>query len=273
MNMNELGNLTDDIVRAVRKAGDFIRGEMGRVVSDEIETKAKNSLVSYVDQNAEKLLVEDLSKLIPESGFVTEEDTVDNKSAKYTWIIDPLDGTTNFLHAIPHFSTSVALEIDGVLTIGVIYNIMVDEMYYAWKDGGAFMNGRKIHVSNEEELSNSILATGFPYATEYDKKPYFQMMEVIMTQARGMRRFGSAALDMAYVAHGRFEAFYETSLNPWDVAGGIVICREAGAYVGDYFGGESYKSGLSTIVANPVLAKKIQALTKDFFAGSTIATF
>lgn len=271
--ISDLSSLTTKVVEIVRAAGAFIRAEMGNVTSDKIETKAKNSLVSYVDQHAEKMLVDALKTHISESGFVTEEDTLDDKSQKYTWIIDPLDGTTNFLHAIPHFSTSVALEYEGELVIGVIYNIMADEMYYAWKNGGAYMNGKAIHHSGEKDFSQAILATGFPYATQYDKQPYFQMMEVIMTEARGMRRFGSAALDMAFVANGRFDAFYETSLNPWDVAGGIVICQEAGCFVGDYFGEKQYFSGSNIIVASPVIGEKIQSLTRSFFKDSEIAKF
>jgi len=257
--MNLLENLpflTSQIIDAVSKAGAFIREEMGKVKHEEIEVKAQNSLVSYVDQNAEKMLVEALSKIIPDSGFITEEDTKDDQEKEAIWIIDPLDGTTNFLHAIPHFSTSVALQYKGELVIGVVYNIMADEMYEAYKRGGARMNGKAIQVDKETDFSECILATGFPYDTQYNKEPYFKMMEVIMTHARGMRRFGSAALDMA----------------PWDVAGGIVICEEAGAKITDYFGTNTFRSGRSIIVANPTITEKIQAYTTQFFDPNELAT-
>lgn len=269
----QLSELTIKLIDLVKNTGAFIRAEIGKVTAEDIEIKAKNSLVSYVDQQAEKMLVTDLKKLIPNSGFITEEDTINDDSKEYTWIIDPLDGTTNFLHAIPHFAISIALQHKKELLIGVIYHVMADEMYYAWKNGGAFMNGQAINNSQESDFSQAILATGFPYATNYDKKPYFQMMEVIMTQARGMRRFGSAALDMAYVANGRFDAFYETSLNPWDVAGGIVICKEAKCFVGDYFGTENYFAGTSIIVGAPKIGQHLQSLTSDFFKNTPLAKY
>ena len=264
-------SITEQVVDAVRVAGAFIRQELGKVTADNVEIKAKNSLVSYVDQNAEKMLVEALSEIIPGSGFITEEDTLDDSTKQAVWIIDPLDGTTNFLHGIPHFSTSVALQYEGELMVGVVYNIMADEMYHAWSGGGAYRNKESISASKQTDFSQCILATGFPYATDYDKQPYFQMMDVIMREARGMRRFGSAALDMAYVADGRFDAFYETSLNPWDVAGGIVICKEAGAEISDYFGTGHEESGSSIITANKEILQKIRSYTSVFFAEQEIA--
>ena len=253
------------VIEAAKEAGSFIKQNYGKVNKDAIETKSHNSLVSFVDQNAEALLVNSLSKIIPNCGFITEEDTVDDDSKSYVWIIDPLDGTTNFLHNIPHFSTSIGLSYEGELLLGVVYNIMSDECFYAWKNGGAFMNGQAIQLSTESHLSECIIATGFPYESYYDKKPYLDMLEIIMRDARGVRRFGSAALDMAYVACGRFSAFYETSLNPWDVAGGIVICREAGAIISDYHGKDSYLKGQSTLVANPTIHQKLLELTDKLF--------
>lgn len=252
------------VLEIVENTSMFIEENFGKVSNEEVEIKDHNSLVSYVDKNAEKILVDGLSEIIPESGFITEEDTIDSKK-EYTWIIDPLDGTTNFLYDIPHFSVSVALEYNGELVLGVIADVMRKEQYYAWKNGGAFMNGDKIQVSKRTNFSECIIATGFPYESYYNKKPYFQMMEKVMNEARGLRRFGSAALDMAYVANGRFDAFYETSLNPWDVAGGIVICREAGGVLSDYQGGDKFYSGSSTIVANAEIYEILVKHTKEYF--------
>lgn len=263
--MINLEVLTDKVKVIALEVGLFIKTELGKVETDQIVTKEHNSLVSYVDQEAEKMLVTGLKSLVPSSGFITEEDTVDHHGKEYTWIIDPLDGTTNFLYNIPHFSTSIALKHKDELVIGVINHIMGEELYYGWKNGGAFMNGQKIYCSNTSNLSDSIIATGFPYAADYNQKPYFDMMSVIMKKARGMRRFGSAALDMAFVANGRFTAFYETSLNPWDVAGGIVICKEAGAKICDYFGTDTYYSGNSIIVANDQILKQLSDYTTRFF--------
>jgi len=268
---HELEELTKKVCLIVEDAGKFIAREFGKVQEAEIELKDHNSLVSYVDKNAEEMLVTALSELIPSSGFITEEETVDNLSPDYIWIIDPLDGTTNFLYNIPHFSTSVALQYKGELVLGVITDIMRDDIYYAWKNGGAYMNNKKISVSSRKDFSNCVIGTGFPYDSSYSKKPYFEMLEVIMRDARGLRRFGSAALDMAYVACGRFDAFYETSLNPWDVAGGIVICKEAGSACSDYFDGKEYESGQSIIVANPVIQQFIVSYTTEFFDQEKIA--
>ncbi len=262
--MINLKSTCGNVVTIVEKTAAFIAENFGKVTNDQVEVKDHNSLVSYVDKTAETILVEGLSKIIPGSGFITEEDTIDRKE-EFTWIIDPLDGTTNFLYDIPHFSVSVALEYKGELVLGVIADVMRKEMYYAWKDGGAFLNGEKIEVSKRTNFADCIIATGFPYESYYNKKPYFSMMEKVMNEARGLRRFGSAALDMAYVANGRFDAFYETSLNPWDVAGGIVICKEAGGIVSDYKGGDLYFSGSSTVVANPEIHKILVAHTDEYF--------
>lgn len=263
--MVNLENLCEKVLSIVDKTSAFIAKEFGTVGTDQIEIKDHNSLVSYVDKTAEEILVEGLSNLIPGSGFITEEDTVDRKE-EYTWIIDPLDGTTNFLYGIPHFSVSVALEYQGELVLGVVADVIRKENYYAWKDGGAFMNGNRIHVGQRQKFGDCIIATGFPYESFYDKKPYFLMMEKVMNEARGLRRFGSAALDMVYVANGRFDAFYETSINAWDVAGGIVICKEAGGVLSDYQGGNKYFSGSTIIVANPTIQDIIVAHTKEYFS-------
>lgn len=261
----DLPDLTKKVIEISENAAAFIHSNYGKVGAEHIEVKGHNSLVSYVDQEAEKLLVNQLSALIPDSGFITEEDTIDDSEKDYVWIIDPLDGTTNFLHSVPHFSTSVALSYQGELVVGVIVNVMAHETFSAYKGGGAFLNGKQIHVNPKTRLSECLIATGFPYDSGYDKKPYLDMLEILMRDARGIRRFGSAALDMVYVACGRFDAFYETSLNPWDVAGGIVICREAGATLSDYQGGEDYLSGTSTIVGNADIHGILVGLTKGIF--------
>lgn len=263
--MVNLKTLTEKVNEITLEVSAFIKEELGKVHSNQVITKEHNSLVSYVDQEAESMLVSALKQILPESGFITEEDTINDNDKEYTWIIDPLDGTTNFLYNIPHFSTSIALKHKEELVIGVINHIMGNELYYAWKGGGAFMNDQAIHTNTTKDLASSIIATGFPYAADYNQKPYFEMMSVVMTHARGMRRFGSAALDMAYVAKGRFTAFYETSLNPWDVAGGIVICKEAGATISDYFGEDSYYNGKSIIVANEHIRKQLCDYTIQFF--------
>ncbi|MDA9866699.1 inositol monophosphatase, partial [Saprospiraceae bacterium] len=210
-----------------------------------------NSLVSFVDKGAERILVKELSKILPEAGFLTEEDTVEYALRPYMWIVDPLDGTTNSLLGIPHFAVSVALAHEGELLIGVVHEVNSEEQFYASKSGGAFLNGRPIQVSQRTEYRDILIATGFPYRNEYDTDKLFACLKELLMNTRGVRRMGSAALDLAYVACGRFGAYYESMLNPWDVAAGILIVREAGGKVSDYNGVEKGYSGKETMAAAP----------------------
>lgn len=250
-------------IQIVEEVSTFIEQELGRVTSAQVESKAQNSLVSYVDQEAESRLVKGLGEIIPDSGFVTEEDTVDSPQA-YTWIIDPLDGTTNFLHGIPHFSISVALRHDEELVLGIIADVMRGDIYHGIAGQGAYLNANRIEVSRQTTLKDSIIATGFPYDAAYNKTPYLKMLQLLMAESRGIRRFGSAALDMAYVAAGRFEAFYETSLSIWDIAAGMVICKEAGALCTDYYRSTN-PTGRSIIVANPDIHEQLVQRTSSLY--------
>ncbi len=249
-----LEKLTKESISIVREAGAFIRDHLGQVDGRQIEAKALNSLVSFVDRGAEERLVAGLGALLPGAAFLTEEDTVDNQEGDLRWIIDPLDGTTNFLHQLPCFSVSIALEKSGQLVLGIVYEINRDECFSAWQNGGAFLNGQPIKVSRPARLADALVATGFPYH-DYDWiQPYFQVLEVFMRGTRGIRRFGSAAVDLAYVACGRFDAFFEARLNPWDVAGGAVLVREAGGIVTDFLGEDNFLFGGEIIASSPDIA-------------------
>src|SRR5688500_3697952 len=158
--------IIDDVLKVTEVAAEFIRSHAGKVTTEHIEIKSRNSLVSFVDKNAEKILVEGLQKIIPGAGFITEEGTIEQKSAEYTWIIDPLDGTTNFLHHIPVYSISIGLLHEEEIILGVICDIEHHENFYAWKGGGAWCNGHQIHVSPRTEISDGVIATGFPYASK-----------------------------------------------------------------------------------------------------------
>lgn len=251
--------LIPDVQHLVRETGLFIKEELGKVHASDIETKALNSLVSYVDKTAEEKLVAGLNKILPNAGYITEEDTPDDRSKDQIWIIDPLDGTTNFLRQIPYFSVSLALQVSGTLELGLVYNIMLDEMFSAARGKGAFLNGNKIQVSNTSSLKECIIATGFPY----EKRESFgilTVLEAMLKNVRGLRRFGSAALDLAYVACGRVDAYYECCVNTWDVAAGIILVQEAGGNLSDFSGGESYIEGHEIIASNPHIQEKILAL-------------
>lgn len=260
MDHTALQALTVEVCNASRKAADFIRSQVGKVENSQIEAKEQNSLVSYVDKNAERILVEALTPLVPSPGFITEEDTVQNSSNEYTWIIDPLDGTTNFLQQIPIFSVSVALAHNGEIIIGCVIDIMQNNCYYAWQGGGAWLNGKRIHVSKRSEMSESIIATGFPYYKPDTLHLLADLFREVLAHARGIRRLGSAALDMTYVACGKMDAFYETQLNAWDIGAGTILVREAGGTVTDFEGNGDFVTKRQLIASNTLLHPKIKEI-------------
>ena len=240
MNYKELCFSVQEIAR---EAGSFIRTEGDKVTTEDIEFKDTTSLVTYVDKTAEANIVVALRKLIPEAGYVTEEGTAGSNNEKFTWVIDPLDGTTNFLHGIAPHSVSIGLLENGIPVLGVVYEVKQDEMFYAWKDSPAFLNGKEIKVSPTKDLQNALIGTGFPYY-DFDRVDnYIAAMKELMQKSRGLRRFGSAAVDLSYVAAGRFNAFYEHALHAWDVAAGAFIVQQAGGKVTDFNGGQNWLFG------------------------------
>ena len=246
MNYKELCYSVQDIAR---EAGSFIRTEGEKVTIEDIEFKGATSLVTYVDKTAEANIVTALRRLIPEAGYVTEEGTAGSNNEKFTWVIDPLDGTTNFLHGIAPHSVSIGLLEDGIPVIGVVYEVKQDEMFYAWKDSPAFLNGKEIKVSPTKDLQNALIGTGFPYY-DFDRVDnYIAAMKELMKKTRGLRRFGSAAVDLSYVAAGRFNAFYEHALHAWDVAAGAFIVQQAGGKVTDFNGGQNWLFGGEIVAA------------------------
>lgn len=264
----DLKSVCREAVAVVNKASQFIYSQIGEVDSKQIEAKEKNSLVSYVDKTAEEIIVEGLQKILPEAGFLTEEDTVEQSQGKTRWIIDPLDGTTNFLHSIPHFSVSVALEVEGQLLIGIVEEVSNQDTYYAWTEGGAFLNGEKIGVTKTKDVKDAVLVTGFPYSTD-DTAPILKVLDHWIKTSRGIRRFGSAALDLAFVARGIFDFYYETNLNPWDIAGGTVLVREAGGSVSDYRNEDLFFDNGRIIASNGLLHSDILAAIQKVY-GSII---
>ncbi len=260
-----LRSLCMDAREIIIRVGEFIRREKGKVTTGEIEIKSLNSLVSYVDKTAEEHLVDELGKLLPGAVFLTEEETIKTQRGDLQWIIDPLDGTTNFLHSLPVFSISVALQWKQETVLGIVYEINQHECFYAWKEGGAFLNGETISVSQTPTLEDSLIATGFPYY-DYDKvSAYLQILSEMMTKTRGIRRFGSAAVDLAYVACGRFDAFFEYSLNVWDVAAGALIVQEAGGKVKDFRGGNDYLYGREMVATSAAVEEEFSKYIKAAF--------
>ena len=265
MNLEHLCQQTCQIVIST---ADFIRAELGKVQSNDIETKSLNSLVSYVDKQAEEQLVAGLQTLLPSSTFLTEEETIAQEKGDYLWIIDPLDGTTNFLHQIPTFAVSVALQYKGTTVIGIVYEVNRQECFYAWKEGGAYLNGQSISVSKNTLMQNAIVATGFPYYDYKQMDAYIETLKYCMLNTRGIRRLGAAAVDLAYVACGKFDTFFEYSLSPWDVAAGAFLVQEAGGMVSDFKGGTDYLYGKEIIAGSNGLFVEFAKEVRNNFYGS-----
>jgi myo-inositol-1(or 4)-monophosphatase len=261
----DLKLLTNDVVAISEVAATFIRSQAGKVTAEDIEAKSRNSLVSYVDKTAEEMLVSGLSKLIDSAGFITEEGTVKQQKSEYTWIIDPLDGTTNFLQQIPFYSVSIGLLHHNKLVLGVVNDVEQKEVFYAWRGGGAWCNGKKIHVSDRTEVHEAVVATGFPYASRDVLPQLTSVFEFFLKNARGIRRLGSAALDLAYVACGRFDVYYETTLNAWDIAGGIIIVEEAGGVVTDFSGNDEMLEKGHLIAAAPRIHEAVAGHIRTIF--------
>lgn len=223
----DLKKLTDQVAALSNEVAHFIRTEAAGFDTGDVETKSHNNLVSYVDKQAEQRFVAGLKELLPEAGFIAEEGTGERK-AGLNWVIDPLDGTTNFVHGLPCYCTSVALVEGTDILLGVVLEVSRNECFTAWKGGGAWLNGQPIHVSRETELQGCLVATGFPYDDFGMATAYIELLLELMQRTRGIRRWGSAAADLAYVACGRYDLFYEYGLNSWDVAAGVLLVREAG---------------------------------------------
>ncbi len=262
MNYKELCDQTCEIAR---KTGAFIKNERAWFNMQAVEYKGVNDLVSYVDKTAEDLIVSSLKKILPGAGFITEEGTEKREEKKLQWIIDPLDGTTNFVHGLPCFCVSIALMEDDEIVIGVIYEINLDECFYAFKGGASYLNGNEIKVSDADVLSKSLIATGFPYTKFERKSAYMDVFEYMMHNTHGLRRLGSAAADIAYVACGRFEAFYEYGLKPWDVAAGVIIVKNAGGIVSDFKGGDNFLFGADFIASNKNVYPDFLKVVKEKF--------
>jgi myo-inositol-1(or 4)-monophosphatase len=235
-----------------------------------IEQKGDHDYVSYVDKTSEQKIVDGLRELLPEAGFITEEGTANNKEKEYNWVIDPLDGTTNFLHKVPVFCISIALLQNDEVVIGVVYEINRDECFYAWKNGQAFLNGVLIKVSTEQDFNNSLLATGFPYTDFGRLDDYLIVFSHFARQTAGLRRLGSAAADLAYVACGRFEGFYEYGLHAWDVAAGAFIVQMAGGTVSDFSGKCNYIFGSELIAGNPFTYPEMLKVISSVFGDNPL---
>jgi myo-inositol-1(or 4)-monophosphatase len=261
----DLSSLTSDVISLTKEVGQFIRKESLVFDQRQVEYKGLHDMVSYVDKTAEIALVKGLRLLLPEAGFVTEEKTATIAGEQYDWIIDPLDGTTNFIHGLPTYAISIALQCDGELVLGVVYEINRDECFSAWKNGGAYLNDKQISVSKASAIENTLLATGFPYYEFGRLDAYLAVLKELMQRCHGVRRIGSAAIDLAYVACGRFDGYFEFNLNSYDVAAGIVLVREAGGQVFDFTGGNNSIERREMLATNGLISDELLLILEEKF--------
>jgi myo-inositol-1(or 4)-monophosphatase len=245
-------------IRTARQAGDIIRRYSDKVENLRIHHKEENDFVTEVDRQAEQTIITALRKAYPDHAILGEESGQhgDNQ-AEYQWVIDPLDGTTNFLYGIPHFAVSMALKQRGRLLLGVVYDPMKDEMFSAARGDGATLNNRKIRVSDKISLHNALLGTGIAFRKDQRLDLSLDSMKVLLPGTAGVRRPGAAALDLAYVAAGRFDGFWEFGLREWDMAAGALIVQEAGGLIGDLHGGNTHLQSGDILAANPKIFREM----------------
>ena len=248
--------------RAARKAGPRLRRDFNEVQHLQVSRKGPADFVSMADQRAERTLFEELKKARPDWGFLLEEaGEIEGDPSKPRWIVDPLDGTSNFLHGIPHFAISIAVqEPSGEITSGLVYQPLTDESFWAEKGRGAWLQDQRLRVSSRRNLDDALIATGIPFKGHGDLAQWSRIFGAVAGEVAGIRRFGSAALDLAWVAAGRYDGFWEAGLKPWDVAAGILLVREAGGFVTDYRGGDRALERGEFLAANDALHSRLHKL-------------
>ena len=263
MDRDELRRIRREVSDLARRTCRHIWGLRQRE-SVKIEEKGRHDFVTQMDKKSERMLVEELSQIVPEAGYIAEEKTRTDRGAHLDWIVDPIDGTTNFIHAQPPFAISIALMEDGVVIVGVVYEMSRDELFAAALGDGATLNGEPIHVS-DTELGSALVATGFPYSEFSLIENYMAALTDVMRETAGVRRLGSAATDMAYVACGRYEAFFEYDLKPYDVAAGCLLVTEAGGRLSDFKDGSDYIFGRQMVATNAACADGFRRLVLPKF--------
>lgn len=250
--------LLNVMVQAAMKAGRSLARDFGEVQNLQVSVKGPSDYVSEADRKAENIIKTELMKARPTYGFVGEEGGADKgKDGTHRWIVDPLDGTTNFLHGLPFFAVSIALERGGELVAGVVYNPAMDELFTAEKGGGAYMNDRRLRVAARKKLSDCVIATGVPHLGRGHHGNYLVQLANVMGEVAGIRRFGAAALDLAYVAAGQVDGYWEEGLCPWDIAAGLVLVKEAGGFCYDMDGGTKMFEKGTLVAGNEYIQKAL----------------
>ena len=252
-------------IEAAKEAGKFLKYSVGRVKNVEVKQGEERNLVSEIDKGAEEKIISIIKRKYPTHAILAEESGVNDSRSDYKWVIDPLDGTTNFLHGLPIFSVTIGIEFKGEIIAGVTYDPNLDELFTAEKGSGAYLNGRRLKVTTTSRLIDSLLVTGFPYDIAQNPENAIGHFVNFVVEGQGLRRLGSAAIDLAYVAAGRFDGFWEVTLNPWDMAAGVLLVREAGGRVTDFIGGESSIYKKQVLATNGAIHEAmLQVLSKGF---------
>lgn len=261
-----------DVAReAILSAGSLLHETFGREIGGEVEEKDRNDFVTETDRQSEKLIVGTLLRAFPDIPVLAEE-TTERPAGSTWWVIDPLDGTTNFIHGYPQIGCSIALVADGELAFGLVYDPLREELFEASAGEGALCNDRPIAVSGAVTLEESLLGTGFPFRAHRHIDDYLAAFRELFLSSRGVRRAGAAVLDLAHVAAGRLDGFFELHLKPWDMAAGALIVREAGGLVSDFFGGDGFLSGGNIVAGTPSVHRAILAVTGRHFTPESVAS-
>jgi myo-inositol-1(or 4)-monophosphatase len=257
--------LMNVMTAAALKAGRGLKRDFGEVENLQVSVKGPGDFVTAADQKAERVVFEELSKARPGYGFVMEESgVVEGTDRSHTWHIDPLDGTTNFLHGVPLFAISIGLERDGQIVGGVIYNPATDDMFFAERGQGAYLNNRRLRVAARRDLGETLVSCGIPPLANAAAHPRFKLEQAaVLARAGNLRRLGAAALDLAFVAAGRFDAYWERGIKSWDVAAGIILVREAGGFVSDADGGEAMLTGRSICAGNEIIHRQLLGVLRE----------
>jgi myo-inositol-1(or 4)-monophosphatase len=257
-------------VKAARAAGAIINRAALDIDLLKVNLKGPNDFVTEVDRAAESTIIETLLQAYPDHGILAEEsgDSHGNRGSDYQWIIDPLDGTTNFLHGLPIYAVSIGLALRDVVQQAVVYDPARNDLFFASRGRGAFLNDRRLRVSKRTQLSDALIGTGFPFRRGDDFERYLQMMHTVMQRCAGVRRPGAAALDLCYVAAGWYDGFFETGLNPWDVAAGSLIITEAGGLIGNFTGESQFLHQREVVAGNPKIYGHLVHLLAPFTRGA-----
>ena len=251
-------------VEAAHLGGQILTEGFGKLQKHQIGLKGRGDFITEMDYQSEKAILDYVRQHFPDHGIQAEESGEVDTDSEYKWIVDPLDGTANYVQGIPFFSVSIAVLKSNTPEYGVVYVPMLHEMFTAQKNEGAWLNGEAIHLSDKTDMEQAILSTGFPWRSKEQLQPFLKAFEGIFSQSAGIRRMGSAAIDLAYTACGRFEGFWEMALKPWDISAGVLMVEEVGGRVTDFTGGNTYFQSGNVVAGHPVIHEKMIAVTRQF---------